>query len=239
MQKIRIAHIIKLIISLTLSTTFFILYLKREKKRYENNKIKLKDKQKYELTILALSIMTTKERSVFLQNLFTKTQTSNQNSQIKTKFGFQYCEQSKDSIQSSIQKIIDRTQRYNYEKFYAIIPNNDDSINILKKYSIIKSKNINILSMEDLYNMMKISNFFPETKHLEKEKLKLKEKTKIFFQNLLYKRNAKAFFFAGAMIFVTSLYLPFYKTYYLTMSFILLSIASICLIFGKKTTDSK
>ena len=230
MQKLSANHSIKLTLSAILGAIFFMLFLRREKKRYENNKIKLKDKETYQKVKTMLTIMTKTERDDYLKKLLEKLNAPSDESNKQT-IGFSFANTNTESF---IQDIINTTQRKHYDKYYSIVNEKDSFTKTLEDYAKIRKQNIEIITHEDLFELMKKTNYLPNLSALEKVKISFKEKTKIFFQNLLYRRNSKGFFISGMMVFLTSLYMPFYKIYYQTVAFLLLSISSICLIFGKK-----
>lgn len=235
-SKLGFGLILRLILSAFISAIIFVVFYSREKRRYANQKLKIKEQKHFELVFLALDLMTTHEKKEFFKTLFNKLKQSitledNKPSKIMYNadnyfYGFQN--------DDYIQKTIDETKANEFYAYYVLLKDNKMKSSVIEKYKALTQKNIIELSREELYSLMKKQDYFPDTTALLPVSLSFRTKSKLFFENLLYKRNYKGFFFSGLLIFVTSLYLPYYKNYYTTIAFVLFSVSAICLIFGKK-----
>jgi len=236
LSKLKLGLIIKLLISAILGGIVFILYSKREKKRYKNQQLKYKDQYKFNLTMLKLQLMTTREKQSYFNELFKKLAShepqNNQNITYTLCFG-EVNQKSADN--NLLQKVIDQTKNKKELNHFVILLTNDINTSILEKYKEIEKKNITLLFPEDLYSLIKKHDYFPDISTLEKTSKPIKENIKTIFSNLLQKKNAKSFFFSALLILFSSLFVP-YKTYYKTISLILLLISTTCLIFGKNAT---
>jgi len=235
-SKLGFGLILRLILSAFLSAIIFVVFYAREKRRYVNQKLKIKEQKHFNLTFLAIDLMTTQEKKEFFKTLFNKIENTiiledKQSSKIMYNANSYFSNSINDNY---IQKTIDETKTNEFDTYYVLINDSKNKSSILEKHKEIIKKNIIELSREDLFTLMKKYDYFPNTTHIMPASLSIKAKSKLFFENLLYKRNYKGFFFSGLLIFITSLYLPYYKNYYTTISLILFSVSAICLIFGKK-----
>lgn len=88
---------------------------------------------------------------------------------------------------------------------------------------------IEFISPIELYSLMKNANKYPCTINQKTQKNKFKLQIKPLFM----KKSAKLFFRCGLLLYISSLFVPYFK-YYIISASILLILSIICLIFGKK-----
>lgn len=237
LNKLKVPLILKLLICAVLGSITFILYSKREKKRYKNQQLKLRDKAQFNLTILKIELMSTSEKKEYFKELFKrlKSTLTENNSNISYNI-YSLTNNSKPIDTSLSQNIIDSTKNTAFDNYYVIILESDIKTQLIEKYAEIEQKNITFLYPEDLYAMIKKLNYLPDISGLEKTKTPFKENFKIMLSNLMYKRNSKSFFISALLLIFSSLFVPF-KAYYHTIAIILLTLCITCLIFGKKTAN--
>lgn len=232
--KLKLPLLLKLIISTILASVIFILYIKREKKRYKNQQLKLKDKNTFSLIMLKLELMTTKEKQTYFSTLFKKLKSTLTDSNQNISYNKQsFLMTSRENNSKLTQSIIDDTKDKDFDNYYVFCIKQDINLETVQKYKQIEKKNISLIFPEDLYSLIKKVNYSPDISTLEKKKTTIKENLKTILSNLMYKKNAKSFFISGLLIIFSSLFTPF-KTYYYTISLILFSVAITCILWGKQ-----
>jgi len=217
--------LIKIIIASTISSCFFILYLKHEKKKYSNQKLKISEKNLAKEYNLHIKFMDTRSKIAFFTNLFTK-YTKKKNI---LNFGFNI-----DNIQGVnkpliLQNIIDKFSKKKYDIFFVIVNEPISVFDEIKTFANAHNFNIQIITNECLYIIMKEINCFPKQNNT-KEILKISkdEKIKTFFHNLFKRKNSKSFLVAGLSLVILSHFIPFSNHYkYFGYTFLILSLISL------------
>ena len=140
LSRIKMNLLPKLLLSAVIASIAFMLYIKREKKRYINQQINLKDKVIFTKTIETIYYMTTQEKNTYFSSLFNKLETSEDYKNIK--ICYYLLSLSNKEKEQVFQEIIDKSSNTKYDKFFLITLDENDLQNKIEKYKTYTNKNL-------------------------------------------------------------------------------------------------
>lgn len=205
-------------------------------KLFQNKKLKklnIKNDEKNNISLCnhALRLMPYNKQIQFIKKLFINTKTKQKNYIIYTN---EFCVINQLNIdQTSIQNVYEA-----YQKASEIQNINIENIlifgNKISQEGSILTKNIfaskiEFISPIEMYSLMKAANIFP----CDINKKTQKRKIKLQISSIFMRKTANIMLKCGLLLYISSLFVPYYKYYIITAS-VLLILAIICFIFGKK-----
>lgn len=120
-------------------------------------------------------------------------------------------------------KLLDIIKTKRFKHIIIICSNiNTNSQNVAK---VFKNKRIDLLSLEQLFDLCNENGITIDTSYIniEKSKITLKE----IFKNSLSRNKSKGYFISGLVLLFTSIIIPF-KIYYVVFSTILFILSAVC-----------
>ena len=221
----------RLVLSSILSAWIFTRVIKREKQKYKNQQLKIQEEKHLKNCIFELNLMKSSAKSAFLTNVLQKYKLQKGYKNIAYTYALD--ETSVDS--KTMANILSKDNLLSKDALFILSNSLSKGAEELLTYFRSKHEStikIEILGQTKLYMLMKEFDSFPvPITELTKNTFSIK-KLKTIFAGSLSRQSAKYYLSACILLGLSSLMLP-YKSYYLTISFVLLALGVISLLFGR------
>jgi len=236
LTKFNLTFTTRLLSSSFVSTISFCIINKKAKQKHMHSLIRLSEEKHLKNCILTLDISNTSTKNAFLTNLFK----SYTNSKGYKNFGFYYDLLSRETDKKTINEVINKAKNKKSD-IYFIITNSltIDAKELLEYYkNQDKNTKIKIVTPQELYLIMKQTNYYSCDKDTKLYSSNLSKNIKTIFKTTISKNSSLKFLCLGLLIFFTSYFIP-YRNYYQIVSIILLLLSLIGLTTSLFKTNTQ
>lgn len=225
---------LSLFLCIFISILVFIAIFLRQIKKYNLNKLKLKDLKFAENCFSYLTFCKENEYIDFFKNLLS----------CKRITGFIF-ENTKFIFYINLKTTLSEKDFFIANEYYLLNTKNKTLLFIQSNYDeqflkLMQSSphKFLIYNKSDLFNIMKSSNTFPIQRTTQAPKQPKLQILKIRLNSSLTKNKFKDFFISGLSLLTISLFIP-YSIYYLICGSTLITLSLICLLNKQKTPSSQ
>ncbi len=229
-QKLSNNLMTRLLLSSLTGVLVFCAFFKREKNKYKNQQLKLKEEKHMKNCILAFLSMENNAQIAFLNTILEKSKHA-KNSKNFCIFSDLCAPQT--TLQSLSNFLQNKKQSHLDLCFVITNSMTNDAKDLMNFASEFLQTKFELISPTSLYLLMKNQNTFPQ-KMPEPENTSSLKKIKTLFSDTFTRKRAKHYFLLSVALTISSLLLPFHK-YYFVFACIALSLTIVTLIFGKPT----